>query len=141
MKGVIGRMLTPRMASVAKFRDASGGTIDEGIALYFPCPHSYTGEEVLELQGHGGPAVMRLLLGRCLQLGARLAEPGEFTRRAFLNNKLDLTQAEAVADLISASTEQAARSAVRSLQGQFSSLVNDLQHSLTELHYGRLVLC
>ncbi len=133
MEGVVGRVLPPRMACLIKFRDASGGTIDEGIALYFPAPRSYTGEDILELQGHGGPAVLRRLLRRCLELGARLAEPGEFTRRAFLNDKLDLTQAEAVADLIGASTEQAALSALRSLQGEFSSLVHDLQRSLTEL--------
>jgi tRNA modification GTPase len=136
MKAVVGRVLTPRMACLTKFRDASGSMIDEGIALYFPSPRSYTGEDVLELQGHGGPAVLRLLLRRCLDLGARLAEPGEFTRRAFLNDKLDLTQAEAVADLIEASTEQAARSAMRSLQGEFSSLVHDLQRSLTDLRVG-----
>jgi len=133
MKGVVGRVLTPRMACLTKFRDASGSMIDEGIALYFPSPRSYTGEDILELQGHGGPAVLRLLLRRCLDLGARLAEPGEFTRRAFLNDKLDLTQAEAVADLIGASTEQAARSAIRSLQGEFSGLVHDLQRGLSDL--------
>jgi tRNA modification GTPase len=107
--------------------------IDSGLALYFPGPRSYTGEDVLELHGHGGPVVLQLLLHRCLELGARLAEPGEFTRRAYLNDKLDLAQAESVADLIDASTAQAARCAVRSLQGAFSERLRGLAGSLTEL--------
>ena len=104
---------------------ADGSIIDQGLALYFPAPHSYTGEDVLELQGHGGPVVLQMLLARCLEagqsIGLRLAQPGEFTQRAYLNDKLDLAQAEAVADLIDASTEAAARSASQSLAGAFSS--------------------
>ena len=123
----------PRRAAMADFRAADGAAIDRGILLYFPAPHSFTGEDVLELQGHGGPVVMRELLGRCMELGARLAEPGEFTRRAFLNDKLDLAQAEAVADLIEASTAQAARSALRSLSGEFSRQVHALVDQLIEL--------
>ena len=133
MLGACGRCLPARQACLARFRDAAGATIDRGIALYFPAPHSYTGEDVLELQAHGGPVVLRLLIERCLQLGARLAAPGEFTRRAFLNDKLDLAQAEAVADVIGASTEQAARSAMRSLQGEFSARVHRLQARLTDI--------
>jgi tRNA modification GTPase len=108
-------------------------TIDSGILLFFPNPHSFTGEDVLELQGHGGPVVMQMLLARCLDLGARLAEPGEFSRRAFLNGKLDLAQAEAVADLIDAATASAARSAVRSLQGEFSRAIGELNDELINL--------
>ncbi|MXN74288.1 tRNA uridine-5-carboxymethylaminomethyl(34) synthesis GTPase MnmE [Burkholderia sp. 4701] len=125
-----GQRLAPRHASYVPFLDAHGAPLDRGIALYFPAPHSYTGEHVLELQGHGGPIVMQLLLQRCLDagrgVGLRLAEPGEFTRRAFLNDKLDLAQAEAVADLIEASTEAAARSAGRSLDGAFSRQIHAL---------------
>lgn len=128
-----GKIPAPRLATLTRFLDGSGTEIDEGIALYFPAPHSYTGEDILELQGHGGPVVMQLLLQRCLELGARLAEPGEFTRRAFLNDKLDLAQAEAVADLIEASTAAAARSAVRSLAGEFSAAVHQLVDRLIEL--------
>ena len=106
---ICGREPQARLARFARFHDASGGLIDEGLLLYFPAPHSFTGEDVIELQGHGGPVVMQMLLARCLELGARLAEPGEFTRRAFLNGKLDLAQAESVADLIEASTAAAAR--------------------------------
>lgn len=123
----------PRRATLTTFCDAQGVAIDQGILLYFPAPHSFTGEDVLELQGHGGPVVMHLLLQRCLELGARLAEPGEFTRRAFLNDKLDLAQAEAVADLIEASSVQAARSAVRSLSGEFSRQVHGIVERLIEL--------
>lgn len=123
----------PRIATLTRFFDAGQVEIDEGIALYFPSPHSYTGEDVLELQGHGGPVVMQLLLRRCLELGARLAEPGEFTRRAYLNDKLDLAQAEGVADLIEASTAAAARSAVRSLSGEFSRAVNGIVERLIGL--------
>ncbi|MEW6317106.1 MAG: tRNA uridine-5-carboxymethylaminomethyl(34) synthesis GTPase MnmE, partial [Pseudomonadota bacterium] len=130
MRAVCGRLLTPRQATYLPFLDADGNAIDRGIALWFPAPHSYTGEDVLELQGHGGPVVMQLLLQRCLtagrEIGLRVAEPGEFTRRAFLNDKMDLAQAEAVADLIEASTEAAARSAARSLDGAFSQTVHAL---------------
>jgi tRNA modification GTPase len=115
------------------FRDAVGEPIDQGILLYYAAPHSFTGEEVLEVQGHGGPVVMQQLLLRCLDLGARLAEPGEFTRRAFLNEKMDLAQAEAVADLIEASTAQAARSAFRSLSGEFSRQVTELVDQVIEI--------
>lgn len=132
-RGVLGRLPRPRYATLAEFRDARGQVMDQGLALYFVAPHSYTGEDVLELHGHGGPAVLHLLLGRCLELGARLAEPGEFTRRAFLNDKLDLAQAEAVADLIDAASAQAARSAARSLSGEFSRAVNALGQRLVEL--------
>jgi tRNA modification GTPase len=110
-----------------------GGTLDRGLALFFPAPHSYTGEDVLELHGHGGPAVLRLVLRRCLDLGARPAQPGEFTRRAFLNDKLDLAQAESVADLIDASSEAAARGAMRSLAGEFSARIGHLVSALIEL--------
>src|SRR5215210_5538275 len=121
-----GRALAPRQALLTSYRDARGAPLDEGIALYFQAPRSYTGEDVLEIQAHGGPVVLRLLLQRCVELGARIAEPGEFTRRAFLNGKLDLAQAEGVIDLIDATTEQAARCAVRSLQGDFSARVSEL---------------
>ena len=130
---IIGRLPEPRIATFCAFRDAQGEVIDEGIALYFPAPHSYTGEPVLELQGHGGPVVMRALLSTCLDDGARLAEPGEFTRRAFLQGKLDLAQAEAVADLIDAASREAARSALRSLSGEFSAAVSGLAARLVEL--------
>jgi len=125
--------LTPRLAQYTPFLDADRTLIDAGIALYFPGPHSYTGEDVLELQGHGGAVVLDMVLRRVLSLGARLANPGEFTERAFLNNKLDLAQAEAVADLIESSTEQSARSAQMSMQGVFSTLINDLVEELTAL--------
>jgi tRNA modification GTPase len=122
-----------RVATLVNFNAADGLAIDSGLLLYFPAPHSFTGEDVLELQGHGGPVVMQLLLARCLDLGARLAEPGEFTRRAYLNGKLDLAQAEAVIDLIDAATATAARSAVRSLQGEFSKEIHGLVEQLVEL--------
>ncbi|MCL2160687.1 MAG: tRNA uridine-5-carboxymethylaminomethyl(34) synthesis GTPase MnmE [Betaproteobacteria bacterium] len=128
-----GKTPAPRRAVRAEFKAGDGSLIDNGLALYFPAPASYTGEDVLELHGHGGPVVMGLLLARCLELGARLAEPGEFTRRAFLNGKLDLAQAEAVADLIDASTAAAAKSAARSLTGEFSRAVHALVEELTEL--------
>ncbi len=131
--GIVGTALQPRTAHLAAFRDGAGAALDRGIALYFPAPASYTGEDVLELQGHGGPVVLSLVLERCLELGARLAEPGEFTRRAYLNDKLDLAQAEAVADLIDAATARAARSAVRSLAGELSDRVSALQQKLTDL--------
>ncbi|MFM8339160.1 MAG: tRNA uridine-5-carboxymethylaminomethyl(34) synthesis GTPase MnmE, partial [Fluviibacter sp.] len=123
----------PRVATLTQFLDSQKQAIDEGLLIYFASPNSFTGEDVIELHGHGGPVVMQLLLARCLDLGARLAEPGEFTRRAFMNGKLDLAQAEAVADLINASTATAARSAVRSLQGDFSRAIDALMQPLIEL--------
>jgi tRNA modification GTPase len=131
--GIAGKPLAPRIATRVAFRDAQGNAIDTGLALFFPRPHSYTGEDVVEWHGHGGPAVMRLLLARCLELGARLAEPGEFTKRAFLNGKLDLAQAESVADVIEASTASAVRAAARSLTGEFSREVHALRDALIEL--------
>jgi tRNA modification GTPase len=131
--GILGQTPEPRAATLCDFRDAAGGTLDRGLALFFPAPHSYTGEDVLELHGHGGPAVLHLVLGRCLDLGARPAQPGEFTRRAFLNDKLDLAQAESVADLIDASSEAAARGAMRSLAGEFSARIGHLAGELIEL--------
>ena len=142
-----GRDLKPREATYLPFRDALGEPIDHGLALYFPAPHSFTGEEVLELQAHGGPVVMQLLLARCLEAGAeidlttqqprltglRVAQPGEFTQRAFLNDKMDLAQAEAVADLIDASTEAAARGATRSLSGELSKEIHSLRDALIHL--------
>ena len=131
------RPLKPREATYLPFRDAAGQAIDQGLALHFPAPHSYTGEDVLELQAHGGPVVLQLLLARCLEAGAgigiRVAQPGEFTERAFLNDKIDLAQAEAVADLIDASTEAAARSASRSLSGAFSKEIHQLRDALVHL--------
>lgn len=132
-QGVLGDCPPPRHAAYLGFNEADGTLIDRGIAIYYAAPHSYTGEDVLELQAHGGPALMQLLLARCIALGARQAEPGEFTRRAFLNDKLDLAQAEAVADVINAATAEAARSAVRSLCGEFSQRINDLLSSLVDL--------
>jgi len=142
-----GKTLIPRQASYMPFQDAEGGVIDQGLALYFPGPHSFTGEDVLELQAHGGPVVLQLLLSRCLQAaseidpanglmrlpGLRVAQPGEFTQRAFLNDKIDLTQAEAIADLIDASTSAAARSASRSLAGDFSRDIHVLRDALIHL--------
>jgi tRNA modification GTPase len=130
---LIGQPLAPRRATLASFRDADGSAIDRGIALYFPGPTSYTGEDVLELQGHGGPVVMQRLVRRCIGLGARPAEPGEFSLRAFLNERIDLAQAEAVADLIDASSEAAAKAAMRSLDGEFSARIHGLVGSLTRL--------
>jgi len=131
--GLLGRLPAPRHATYSHFMGADGTTLDEGIALVFAAPHSFTGEHVLELQGHGGPVVLNLILQRCIELGARLAEPGEFSRRAFLNGKLDLAQAEAVADLIDAASTEAARSAVRSLSGAFSARIAELVEALTRL--------
>jgi tRNA modification GTPase len=139
LQALLGRSLRPREATYLPFLDAAGQVIDQGLALWFPGPHSYTGEDVLELQGHGGPVVLQLLLARCLEVGRevlshlRMARAGEFTERAFLNDKLDLAQAEAVADLIDASTEAAARSASRSLAGVFSSRVHALRDALVNL--------
>ncbi len=137
IQGLCGRALRAREASYLPFLDAACQPIDRGLALHFPAPNSYTGEDVLELQAHGGPVVLQILLARCLQagvgVGLRLAEPGEFTQRAFLNDKLDLAQAEAVADLIDASTEAAARSAARSLSGEFSQVVKQLAERIVHL--------
>jgi tRNA modification GTPase len=147
IRALCGRDLKPREATYLPFVDASGEAIDQGLALYFPAPHSFTGEDVLELQAHGGPVVMQLLLARCLEAGAeidaatqkarliglRVAQPGEFTQRAFLNDKMDLAQAEAVADLIDASTEAAARGATRSLSGEFSKEIHSLRDALIHL--------
>lgn len=132
-QAILGKLPVPRHATYGEFLDENSEIIDQGIALYFPAPHSYTGEDVLELQGHGGSAILHLLLQRCLSLGIRLAEPGEFTRRAFLNDKLDLAQAESVADLIEATTTEAARSAVRSLHGDFSAAIHGLVDDLVRL--------
>lgn len=125
-KSMLGQVPTPRKACFTPFKDLSGNNIDEGLALFFSAPHSFTGEDILELQGHGGSVVMDLLLAHVLQLGARLARPGEFSERAFLNNKLDLVQAEAIADLIEAGTAAAVRLASRTLQGEFSNHVHKL---------------
>ncbi len=130
---ILGDLPQPRQAKLAPFRDETGNPIDIGIALFFPGPHSYTGEHVLELQGHGGPVVVERLVERCLALGARRARPGEFTERAFLNDKIDLAQAEAVADLIDAGSRDAARAAMRSLQGEFSGMVQGLTEALIDL--------
>ena len=132
-KHILNKSLIPRHALFTSFIDNDGGIIDSGISLYFPAPASYTGEDILELQGHGGSIVLDMLLRRVVALGARLANPGEFTERAFLNNKLDLAQAEAVADLIESTTEQSARSAQRSMQGVFSLQIIELVTELTEL--------
>jgi tRNA modification GTPase len=131
--GILGYCPSPRHAAYLDFKETDGDLIDRGIAIYYAAPNSYTGEDVLELQAHGGTALMQILLARCLALGARQAEPGEFTRRAYLNDKLDLAQAEAVVDVINASTEAAARSAVRSLSGEFSNHIQALLTRLIEL--------
>jgi tRNA modification GTPase len=147
IQAICGRPLKPREATLLAFRAADGSSIDQGLAIHFPAPHSYTGEDVLELQAHGGPVVLQLLLARCLEAGGeadpaggaprlaglRVAQPGEFTERAFLNDKIDLAQAEAIADLIDASTEAAARSASRSLSGEFSREVHALRDALVHL--------
>ncbi|WP_136680730.1 tRNA uridine-5-carboxymethylaminomethyl(34) synthesis GTPase MnmE [Neptunomonas sp. XY-337] len=130
---VLGMLPAPRHAHYGAFLDANGAELDEGIALFFPGPNSFTGEDVLELQGHGGPIVIDFLLQRVQALGARLARPGEFSERAFLNDKMDLTQAEAIADLIDSASQQAARCALRSLQGEFSKRVDVLLESLIQL--------
>jgi tRNA modification GTPase len=130
---LLGELPAARRATFARFLDAEKDPIDAGLALFFPAPHSYTGEHVLELHGHGGPLVMETLVGRALELGARRAQPGEFTQRAFLNDKLDLAQAEAVADMIDAGSRAAARAAMRSLQGGFSAMVRGLTEAVIEL--------
>lgn len=132
-QAMLGKLPEPRYAHYGAFYGQDHQVLDQGIALYFPNPNSFTGEDVLELQGHGGPVVLQWLLNRVVELGARLAEPGEFSKQAFMNDKLDLAQAEAIADLIEASSDQAARSAMRSLQGQFSHEVNTLVEALTSL--------
>ena len=130
---ILGGLPAPRRARFSSFLDAQGGSVDQGLALYFPAPASYTGEHVLELQGHGGALVVDMVLKRLLELGCRMARPGEFSERAFLNGKIDIAQAEAIADLIDAGTAAAARAAVRSLQGEFSARVDDLKTRITEL--------
>jgi tRNA modification GTPase len=130
---ILGGLPAPRRARFSSFLDAHGGSVDEGLALYFPAPASYTGEHVLELQGHGGALVVDMVLKRLVELGCRMARPGEFSERAFLNGKIDIAQAEAIADLIDAGTAAAARAAVRSLQGEFSARVDDLKTRITEL--------
>lgn len=131
--GILAKPVVARRVQHNSFLDAQGEIIDQGLSLYFSAPHSFTGEEVLELHGHGGPAVLQLIVQRSLDLGARLADPGEFTRRAFLNGKLDLVQAESVADLIDATSSEAARCAIRSLQGAFSDSVNAIVKTLINL--------
>jgi len=130
---IVGKALVPRVATFAVFRDARNEVIDQGLAIHFPAPHSFTGDDVLELHGHGGKAVLETLLARCVEAGARLAAPGEFTQRAFLNGKIDLVQAEGVADLIDAATTSAARAAARSLSGEFSREVGAVNDALIEL--------
>ncbi len=130
---VLGKLPEPRNATFSNFCDSDGQAIDHGISLYFPGPHSFTGEDVLELQGHGGPVVIDLLLQRTLELGARIANPGEFSLRAFLNDKIDLAQAEAIADLIDSSSRQAAKGAINSLQGEFSARVKQLDKKVVAL--------
>jgi tRNA modification GTPase len=131
--GLLGGLPAPRQAKLSSFLGAQGETLDQGIALYFPAPRSYTGEHVLEIQGHGGVLVVDMLLQRLLELGCRMARPGEFSERAFLNGKIDIAQAEAIADLIDAGTTAAARAAVRSLQGEFSARITDLKSGITAL--------
>ncbi|HXA93260.1 MAG TPA: tRNA uridine-5-carboxymethylaminomethyl(34) synthesis GTPase MnmE, partial [Steroidobacteraceae bacterium] len=130
---ILGELPVARRATLARFADADNQTIDVGLALFFPAPHSYTGEHMLELQGHGGPLVIESLITRIQDLGARRALPGEFTQRAFLNDKLDLTQAEAICDLIDAGSSEAARAAMRSLQGEFSAMVHGLTEGVVEV--------
>lgn len=132
-QALLGQVPPPRIARLCNFCAGQGEFLDQGIALYFPAPHSFTGEDVLELQGHGGPAVLQLILSRCFELGARPAQPGEFTRRAFLNDKIDLAQAESVADLIDAASAEAARCALRSLTGAFSRRIHELVEALINL--------
>lgn len=132
-ESIIGHLPPPRVAQVADFLAGDGEWLDRGLALYFPAPASYTGEHVLELQGHGGVLVLDSLLQRLLELGCRMARPGEFSERAFLNGKIDIAQAEAIADLIDAGSSAAARAAVRSMQGEFSTRVHELQEQITEL--------
>ena len=132
-EAMLGRLPRPRLATFCNFAGDDGETLDSGLALFFPAPHSFTGEDVLELQGHGGPVILNLVLQRVLGLGARMARAGEFSERAFLNDRMDLVQAEAVSDLIESGTEAAARAAQRSLEGEFSAVIHQLQAALTEL--------
>ena len=132
-EGVVGSVPADRLATLRTFRDGGGGALDVGVALWFAGPRSFTGEDVLELHGHGGPVVLRGVLQRCIELGARIAEPGEFTRRAYVNERIDLAQAEAIADLIDASSEQAARGALRSLSGEFSEAIDRVADRLLDL--------
>lgn len=132
-QALIGKLPSPRYATYGSFLASDGSVIDSGLTLYFPSPHSFTGEAVLELHAHGGPVVLKMLQQRCLELGARLAEPGEFTQRAFFNDRIDLAQAESIADLIDATSEAAVRSAVKSLQGRFSDEIRELVRQLTHL--------
>ena len=132
-ESLCGGLPAPRQAMLRRFRDQSGAVIDEGLALYFPHANSFTGEEVLELQGHGGAVVMDMLLAEVCRLGARPARPGEFSERAFLNDKLDLAQAEAIADLIDSGSMQAARAAIRSLEGEFSQRVHEVADAMLQL--------
>jgi tRNA modification GTPase len=132
-KAILGALPAPRTAQLAQFRDGDGEMLDQGLALYFPAPHSFTGEDVLELQGHGGSVVIDLLLQRLFELGCRQSRPGEFSERAFLNDKLDLAQAEGIADLIDASSRAAARAALRTLRGEFSARVATLEAALKQL--------
>ena len=133
LRGFVGRVPAPRQAELGDFSDADGIAIDRGIVIYFPAPNSITGEDVVEFQGHGGPVVMDRLLERACELGARIARPGEFTERAFLNGKIDLAQAEAVADLIDSASKRAARAAMRSLEGEFSARVAEIDRAVLEL--------
>jgi tRNA modification GTPase len=133
LAGIVGKLLIPRIATFVSFRDAQGAILDQGLAIHFPAPHSYTGDDVLEVHGHGGRAVQEALLARCVELGARLAAPGEFTQRAYLNDRMDLAQAESVADLIDAATSTAARAAARSLTGEFSRAIDAVRDGLVEL--------
>ena len=132
-EGVVGSVPADRLATLRTFRDGSGAALDVGVALWFAGPRSFTGEDVLELHGHGGPVVLRGVLQRCVELGARIAEPGEFTRRAYVNERIDLAQAEAIADLIDAASEQAARGALRSLSGEFSEAIDRVADRLLDL--------
>jgi tRNA modification GTPase len=132
-QGITGRQLQPRHATFSTYSDRADRALDQGITLYFPAPTSFTGEDVVELQAHGGPVILDMLLRECCQLGARPARPGEFSERAYLNNKLDLAQAEAIADLINSDTEQAALNASRSLQGDFSREIEALVEQVTRL--------
>lgn len=133
LRGIVGHVPAPRQAALADFLDAEGAAIDRGIVIYFPAPQSMTGEDVVELQGHGGPVVMDRLLERACELGARIARPGEFTERAFLNDKIDLAQAEAVADLIDSASKRAAQAAMRSLEGEFSARVTEIDRAVLDL--------
>ena len=133
LRAIVGRVPPPRQAELADFSDAEGAAIDRGIVIYFPAPQSMTGEDVVELQGHGGPVVMNRLLERACELGAKIARPGEFTERAFLNDKIDLAQAEAVADLIDSASTRAARAAMRSLEGEFSARIAEIDRTVLDL--------